>query len=97
MPDADAQPPVRGSGCAEIIRALHAKSKKLLPKPPTMPDADAQPPVRGSGTHSTQLIICLDKPPLSKRPGSEVRRPVDWKKASHFRPHMGIQFPMGPG
>ena len=30
-------------------------------------------------------------------PGSEVRRPVDWKKASHFRPHMGIQRLMGPG
>jgi hypothetical protein len=39
-------------GACEIIRALHAKSKKLLPKPPTMPEADAQPPVRGSGTHS---------------------------------------------
>jgi hypothetical protein len=35
-----------------MIRALRAKSKKLLPKPPTMPDADAQPPGRGSGTHS---------------------------------------------
>ena len=34
---------------------------------------------------------------VPKLPGSEVKRPVDWKKASHFRPHTGIQFPMGPG